>query len=382
MPPAAQQPNQSDGSSGVLWMIAMLFAALAVLWYVFKKYLVVYFLQFKLLEISLIDHFTNHLDPLRDIILQANPQAMTFENIVTIGNAVGDYLRYPCILLIIILAFVVFFSNSVRTYKRIYNMHDLATVEQVNYPQISPVTKLSLIKTDLDKGPWAMAMTPMHYCKRYGLLEERKKQNQEGMTRKERNKIEVALRRGRATQLFALQLGPLWISPDKLPQHVRALFTVFAARMNNDTEAAANLLKQLNISSTSKLNFNGVDALLKKHIDSKMVQTVMHSHAYIMTVMASMLAGARSDGVQATADFLWLKPMDRRLWYTLNVVGRQTPFVEVAGIYAHWVAEKDIGRKLIIPMVEEATNALDLALKDIVYRPDEELKPDGGSEVK
>ena len=93
-----------------------------------------------------------------------------------------------------------------------------------------------------------------------------------------------------------------------------------------------------------------------------------------LTVMASMLEAAREDGVQASADFLWLKPLDRRLWYTLNTVGRQTPFIEVAGIFAHWVAEKEAGRKLFVPMVEEATNALELALKEVVYKPDEVMK--------
>ena len=87
--------------------------------------------------------------------------------------------------------------------------------------------------------------------------------------------------------------------------------------------------------------------------------------------MASMLEEARQDGVQASADFLWLKPLDRRLWYTLNTVGRQTPFIEVAGIFAHWIAEKEAQRRLRVPMVEEATNAVELALKDVVYRPDE-----------
>jgi intracellular multiplication protein IcmP len=67
-----------------------------------------------------------------------------------------------------------------------------------------------------------------------------------------------------------------------------------------------------------------------------------------------------------------LKPYDRRLWYTLNTVGRQTPFPEVAGIFAHWVAERDMGRKLMVPMVEEATTALEVALTEIIYKPDEE----------
>ena len=55
----------------------------------------------------------------------------------------------------------------------------------------------------------------------------------------------------------------------------------------------------------------------------------------------------------------------------LNVVGRQTPFVEVAGPYAHWLAEKEIGKGLLVPMVEEATHALEIGLQEILYQPDE-----------
>ena len=75
--------------------------------------------------------------------------------------------------------------------------------------------------------------------------------------------------------------------------------------------------------------------------------------------------------MQSSADFLWLKPVDRRLWYTLNSVGRQTPFAEVAGIFAHWIAEKEAGRKLLVPMVDEATKALEIVLTEVVYRRDE-----------
>jgi intracellular multiplication protein IcmP len=124
-------------------------------------------------------------------------------------------------------------------------------------------------------------------------------------------------------------------------------------------------------SSGAKLDFSGADELCKKHHDTKLIQQIVNAHAYLLPVMAEMLEAARSDGVQASADFLWLKPVDRRLWYMLNTVGRQTPFVEVAGPFAHWVAEKEMGKRLLVPMVEEATNALEIALKDIIYKPDE-----------
>lgn len=368
---AAQQAGgQPDNSAGILWTMAAIFAAGAGIWYGFKKYLVYYFFKLKLAEIDLLSHFTNNLEDVRYSITMIDPSNVLLVDLLHAGTAVGYYLRIPCIIFILILAVVVFFSNSVRIYKRTYDMRALLTTEQENWPQVSPVAKLDLIKQDIDKGPWAMAMTPMQFCKRHNLLEEFKRAPSETTARKDWSKVEVSLKRGNANKAFIMQLGPLWAGPNRLPPHVRALFAIFAGRHNSDP-AAVNMLKQLASSSTSTLDFKGVDQLLKKHESTKAVQQVMQSHAYVLTVMASMLVLARMDGVQASADFLWLKPIDRRLWYTLNTIGRQTPYTEVAGVFAHWVAEKEMGKKLLIPMVEEATNALELALKEIIYKPDD-----------
>ena len=90
-------------------------------------------------------------------------------------------------------------------------------------------------------------------------------------------------------------------------------------------------------------------------------------HAYVLTTMATLLQMARTDGVVATADFLWLKPVDRRLWYMLNSIGRQTVVPEISGPYAHWLAEKKIGRPLVAPMVKEAVTGLEAAVAEILY---------------
>ena len=80
--------------------------------------------------------------------------------------------------------------------------------------------------------------------------------------------------------------------------------------------------------------------------------------------MATMLEIARSDGVLASSEFLWLKPVDRQLWFMLNSVGRQTAVGEIAGGIAHWLAEKKVGRALRTPMIKEAVNSLAAALED------------------
>jgi intracellular multiplication protein IcmP len=362
--------GSGDNSAGILWVVAAIFAGLAGLWYAEQSLIVSTYFDLKLLEINLLSHFTNNLEDVRSAIINSDPSKTSMDQMMLVGSAVGYYLRIPCIIFILFLAVVVFFGNSVRVYVRTYNMKDLVTLEQDNWPQIVPVAKLDLIKTDIDKGPWSMSLQPIAFCKRFRLLEEFKRAPTEGMSRKDMNKVEVRLKRGDANKVFAMQLGPLWAGPERLPPHVKALYAIFCARYQGDP-AAVSMLRQLSRTATTKMDFSGIDQLLKKHGGDKAVVKVTTSHAYVLTVMASMLALARLDGVQASADFLWLKPLDRRLWYILNTVGRQTPFPEVAGIFAHWVAERDMGRKLFVPMVEEATNALETALKEIIYKPDE-----------
>lgn len=378
---APQQGNQNDNSASMLWSVAAIFAGIGAVWYVFKDQLITFYLYIKLYEVDFLTYLSTHLDfnaagfeQMRSALMYAltKPGSIKFVDLMSVGVAVGDWLRIPLMVLLFILAVVIYFGNTTRVFKREYSMHELAKLEKVNWPQISPVVNLELLKTDIDTGPWAMAMTPLQFCKRNHLLEEVRPQRHEGMTRKDWDRIDVVLKRGDANKLFALQLGRLWKGTEALPPYYKALFAVFAARINADTKPAMDLLSQLNLSSTGKLDFSGVDALLKKYEHTKLVQKIVHSHAYNYTVMASMLEGAREDGVQASADFLWLKPLDRKLWYTLNTVGRQTPFIEVAGIFAHWLAEKEAGIKILVPMVEEATHAVEIALKEVVYKPDEE----------
>lgn len=371
--PQAGGGGQSDNSTGILWSIAAIFAFLGGVWFVFKAQLVSFYLLIKYGEIHLVNLVTGHRYMAVENLIQsarASSTNLSFNDVLTLGDSVGQLLRYPFAAVMILLAFLVYFGNSTRVFKKNYSMKDLAKLEVVNWPQIHPTLDLDLIKTDIDTGPWAMALTPMQFCKRYRLLQEVKPERREGMPRSEWDRIHVILRKGEANQVFVMQLGQLYSGPERLPPYARALFAAFAARMNADKEGVS-LILQLAESSSGSLNMSGVDKLLKKHYQSKLVQRVIQSHAYVLTVMAAMLEGAREDGVQATADFLWLKPVDRRLWYTLNTVGRQTPFAEVGGVFAHWVAEKEAGHRLVVPMVEEASRALELALRDVVYRPDE-----------
>lgn len=365
--------QQSDNSMGMIWVVVGICVLFTAIWVAFKSEIIVALLSLKLAEIKFLARYNpGYFLPIQNQIESALMlrDKLTLAQVSEVAGQAGLVVRFPLTGIAMIFCFLIYITNSTRHFKNTYDMKQLAKFEVQNWPQITPILKLNLLSDDISKGDWAMALTPMQFCKKYQLIEEI--QENQSSVRRQKGAIRVNLKMGQAAQLFAQQLGGLYPGVQKLPAYVRALFAVFAARINADTQVAQDLLLQMSKTANQSIDFSGADQLLEKHLKSKLVQEILQTHAYTYTVMASMLEGARADGVQASADFLWLKPLDRRLWYVLNTVGRQTPFVEVAGVFAHWIAEKTAGAKLVVPVIEEAVKALDIALHEVIYKADEE----------
>ena len=363
--------GQADNSMGYLWIMVGITIAVVAIWYFAHDYIVYAFLQLKSVEISIINLFTDRLRPVQRWIQLVPVDQVGFDKVSAAASLVGSYIRIPAAIILAVLAFVVYRSNPTRKFRRNYNMKSLKLEECNNWPTIKPVAKLDLVGTDLLEGPWSMALTPMEFAKKNKLIRLEVLPIKEGQLQREQETVARVLP-GRANKLFTLQLGRPFTSVEAMPIHYQALFAIFAARANRDRQSADKLLQQIAESSIDgKLNFAGAEALAKKHADSKITRLVTEKHAYQLSIMASMLDLARIDGVLAVAEFLWLKPIDRSLWYMLSNVGRQTAFVEVAGPFAHWLAERELGQKIITPMIGEATKALELAMDELIYVPEE-----------
>lgn len=366
-----QQQGGGDNSLAPFWIVMAIFIFGWAIWAFAHEHIVAFIFEIRLLEIKLISLFSHDVLKIGNAIKNIAPADVTFDQLSDVSTQIGDYLRYPIAIILGVLAFAIYFGHATLQFKKSYSMQRLVEEEKVNWPQITPTAKLNLVETDIDIGPWAMSLTPMQFAKKYNLLQLERVLPSNAYSAQQA-KIVATLYREAAYQVFALQLGRYWVNADSLNIHTKALFAVFAARANRDREGATNLLLHIASSAAAdKLDFSGTEELLKKHKDCKAVTKVIQKHAFVYTVMASLLLLARTDGVLATADFLWLKPTDRTLWFMLNAVGRQTAFSEIAGPYAHWIAENTVGHKLTVPMVDEAVKALDVAIQEVVYIPDE-----------
>lgn len=382
--------GDDKNSMALLWIVGFIFVIGVIIWLLFAPQLKFLFIRIRMVEMYLVTFVLDllpasipYLQTIREtadktllVTKTMSPDQLTVDNAAQLSTIVGEYLRIPVTILLSTFCYLTYGRNVKMRYRKRYNMETLAKQEASVWPQINPVLDANIEETDIDQGVWAMALSPLEFCKRYNLITINVEMPTSALSKGPVYKM--TLDRQRANRLFASQLGRLWQKPENLPIHRRAIFAAIIARGCRDTKSATELLKQINRSCAhgklDKLDFSGVDALWKKHINKREIQEIISLHAYETTVMMALFLFARQDGVFPTSDFLWMKPIDRKFWYFLNNVGRQTAFCEAAGVHAHYLAESALRRPLGVPMVEEATKGLDLALQDIIYVPSVEEK--------
>jgi intracellular multiplication protein IcmP len=381
-----QAQGDDKNSMQILWVIACVFLIAGAIWYGFSEQLKILFIAIKKYELYLAYYVVKYLpfealvnDVETSLILAKSmtKAELSLDSATMLATKAGQYLSPIYILIMLYFANKGYFKNVKMRYKKRYSMKTLMQQEKEIWPHVKAVCGVDLVAEDLDSGPWAMGLSPVQFCKRNNLITIKAEKPNAANALKGCT-FKMILDHAKATQIFIGQLGGLWRGVQHLPPHRQAIFAVLAARGCRDSAAAKTLAFNLNASiqegKTGAISFSGVDALLKKHSNDPNVQKICAAHAYEYCVFVAMLLFARADGVLASAEFLWVKPIDRPFWYVLNNVGRKTAVTESAGSYAHFLAEKAIHRPLSVPFVSEAVKALQLALNDVLYIPSEEEK--------
>ena len=298
--------------------------------------------------------YLGQLQELRDADFALRSTTMrewTGTGLSSLSHHLRWFLFVPFASVFALYAYGVWRRNPSNLYRRVHSMKSLLHSEVEVWPWASPILGLDLVKTSILDGPWAMAKTPLNFSRHYKLIDEGKVVN-----------------RKRAERVFASQLGSLWESPDRMPKYMQALFACFVAQACKDKEGARQGLHLMAVGMAKKnVDYGWVEPLLKKHSSDARTRKIIRTSAYTTTTLCAALSAGRKNGVLPPNYFIWLRPVNRPLWYALNGVGRRTPFCEVAGIHAHMLAEGVAGHAIERPYVIKAVDALDIALKEIVF---------------
>lgn len=360
--------GQKGGDNGVnfeqnLIVISIAAIILAVIvWLTMGKYFSAFMGVIRKNEMYLFAPFFEGARDLLGRLIALDGNGLEFEDTVAMLTKTGNYVRWLFLPPIIVMAYVLYTKSYRGRFRRRHTMTSLAVQEAKLWPEIAPVAgkQVELVKGDITKGEWAVAMTEWEFAEKHKLA-----------------KRGGELNRDAARDVFVKQLGPLWVGPQALPVHARAILAAFLLRIagkREEADAAFRKMAQTFASSNSlkTMDTSWVDAVILEHGGHPAVQRVYQRHAYVFTVMATIQQIARVDGVLASPMYLWVKTVDRRLWYTLNNVGRYAFHVECAGIMGHWLFEKTVGAACPSPMVEKAVNGLQIALTE--YSEDDSLE--------
>ncbi len=413
-----QDPNKSGGEQFVWTAVAILIAVVAVAWAMNKPISIMAmhsaYWMYRALEWA---HLARP-DQI-ELMYQLGAKLELGQNQLSWGTIfalLNDAYRYPGILiggLIALFGFGAMKLNPLKFYVRRLDLDKVLFQQALVFPEMRPVVGLGkklLDRTKFDEGPWRLAEMPIQFALKNELLKDTK--TNEYVKEKNHEKLDFRYAREnyvldleRAKTALEQQLGaPLYEGGEpnfrmifKWPKQHRALLAAFILARWASRDDAFKLFAQFSNSfwepdpkkkkpiDIKDLNMAWVNDILNAWLFNKKmpkdfpwpvprsvkicesIKDEIKKHAFTNVIMFHMLEKARERGIVVVSDFIWLRPIDRTLFYTLNNAGRHNPknatgFVEGIGPVAHWQVEEACGKPLLIPDVREAVEGLESSL--------------------
>lgn len=411
MPGQAPAGGQGNGDGGGLFAVVLVaVAALILLQNAHAGGLIGGWVGFKRLQLAVIAPFSAEARAVADWAARYPTTVWQAGQAWRLADFVGQFWRWPVVAGLLALAGWTYVKAPRERFRRRFDMEKLLAEQSRSFPAVMPVLGRNLLKEPLTEGPWAAARSPIELAIREGLLRDGQGQV---LSQAVHNAPDTRFDRARATELLVRQLGPRRPAhPRDLPAYQRGLFAVCAGRLVPDqaiprTDWTGRLLSALGRKGYShrkipggkaradalaahlsrhfkegrdgaahQMDFGETDALLDLAWAQPEVQARWQAHAYSYTALMDLLSLARTKGVLTTADFIWLKPVNRTLWYALNSLGApwapldKTAHAEAAGPFAHALAERALGMAIPEPEVGPGVDAIEESLRDEGWLPD------------
>ena len=313
-------------------------------------------------------------------IAAADPASLSWDTMQKVLRYTGSWIRWPFLLLLVLFGVASIFMGRVGGLVRRFNMESLLKNNAESFPCLRPVVgrgKYLLSRDSYDAGPWKVARTPVQFALENGLLLDEAGKTikpeqallKNGMASMSRPAWGNArLDEQKSLAVLKKQLGKRFKGHKSLSPCRRALAAALLAYAGGDKKACLAILDAISTSyqeekgqpSCPLLTSRGfVNKLNWKKHKKRLSENCLTRHsAYELPWFMALLYRARQKGVLASSQFLWLRPLDRPLWYALNQCGGRAAWAEGFAAWAHYQAEEKAGKALSEPHVQPAVASL------------------------
>jgi len=118
-------------------------------------------------------------------------------------------------------------------------------------------------------------------------------------------------------------------------------------QLNNSARGAAHGFANLTVAQW----------LYDKYRNNPTAKKLFAIHHWEYTFLYELLVQAKRQGKCGHWEFMWLKPMNRILFYVMNTVGRLTPHTESASAFSQYVYERRVAKRGRLPLKVLETGA-------------------------
>ena len=186
---------------------------------------------------------------------------------------------------------------------------------------------------------------------------------------------QCAFREAEALPVLTKQLGEKFTDLESLSPVRKALaaaFILYAVGKKHECiaildDASASYLEKDGNAQCPILDNREFTAALDKVLECwptfSQRKAISRHLSYQLPLLMALLIEARKKGVLATSQFLWLRPMDRPLWYALNQCGGRAAWTESLAAWSHFQAEEHAGKTLPTPDLKAAVHSLKTAIE-------------------
>jgi len=276
---------------------------------------------------------------------------VSWDEFITVRDTIGHTVRWVVSPVILGLAVLIVFKMKGDGFKRVFSLGGgkgrgpSLAIEAAR--QWKTATAGAMFDPDGRDKDILPARTPFEWLQHHGV----------GFENSE-------LDRDAAVAAFAEQLGKPWhgVARAELPVQT---FLILAGMHLTRNKAAMSSREAVSIAwaadgdGTEKMKEIVAEGLKNEKLVAA-IDKVCAKHAFAHTAVIALLDLARrKGGVFPAADFVWIRKVDRNLWYTVNNVGRRRFHIEGAGPICHFFAERVVGNQLPDPQVDEAVNGIE-----------------------
>ena len=315
-------------------------------------------------QLYFISLFTERYDRIIETLVRIPKDRLTPFDLYKMTQITAEAQRIPIAVITFVMAAIAFLLKEKHPFSRKLNIETLAKEHAVSFPITEPILKFNPLKANFrtlgspvpDKLPlFAEALSPEEWVSHNGIP-----------------LMDGTIDYDYARRAFARQLGGRWKGVSALPWYGKALFAAFAMKASGQRAEADEMLGDIarcwsparGLVLTSGLR-SKINSVIDDPRQGRVIEKIAAQHYFVAPALLRCLQRAREQGgVLAPAQFLWLRGVDRHLWYALNNLGRSASHVEAAGSIAHYRAEKSAGKPIPNPQVDIAVDALMEYLKE------------------